>query len=311
PPKRRPPPSTNGTTPHKQPKPPRSPRASGTPQAPPGPPQSPGGPVLGGVVLVLSGFQNPLRGQIRAAAVALGAQYRPDWTPDSTHLVCAFPRTPKATQARQLGGVVVGPDWIWDCQREQRRLPCGPYLLDGSASSGSEEEEEEPEDAPPPPRPRPSPNAKKMAGAPPAPPPPATAPATPPESSDSDSQSEEDDPYGGSTEENSEEEEEGPEEPIPPLPDFFEDKTFFLHGEFPEGEGRRLRRLVIAFGGTLSPSLDDSVTHVVTAQDWDPALEEALELRPSLTFVRPHWLELCGERQRPLPAAPFTIGPRA
>ncbi|NWT80315.1 XRCC1 protein, partial [Lanius ludovicianus] len=79
-----------------------------------------------GVVLVLSGFENPLRSQLRAAAVALGAEYRPDWTSDSTHLVCAFPRTPKAARARQLGGLLVGPAWIWDCQKMGRRLPCGP-----------------------------------------------------------------------------------------------------------------------------------------------------------------------------------------
>ncbi|NWV23512.1 XRCC1 protein, partial [Origma solitaria] len=101
-----------------------------------------------GVVLVLSGFQNPLRSELRAAAAAMGAQYRPQWGPDCTHLVCAFSRTPKAAQARQLGGVLVGPEWIWECQRRGRRLPCGPYLLDGSASSSSEGEE--PEDAPPP-----------------------------------------------------------------------------------------------------------------------------------------------------------------
>ncbi|NWS88452.1 XRCC1 protein, partial [Toxostoma redivivum] len=79
-----------------------------------------------GVVLVLSGFQNPLRAQLRAAAVALGARYRPDWTQDSTHLVCAFARTPKAARARQRGGVVVAPGWIWECQRQGRRVPCGP-----------------------------------------------------------------------------------------------------------------------------------------------------------------------------------------
>ncbi|NXR19550.1 XRCC1 protein, partial [Cinclus mexicanus] len=106
-----------------------------------------------GVVLVLSGFQNPLRAHLRAAAVALGAQYRPDWTEDSTHLVCAFARTPKAARARQLGGVVVSPGWVWECQRLQKRVSCGPYLLDGSASSSSEGEG--PEDAPPPSRPSP------------------------------------------------------------------------------------------------------------------------------------------------------------
>ncbi|NXD00789.1 XRCC1 protein, partial [Certhia familiaris] len=106
-----------------------------------------------GVVFALSGFQNPLRAHLRAAATALGAEYRPDWTPECTHLVCAFARTPKAARARRGGGAVVGPTWIWECQRRGRRLPCEPYLLDGSASSDSEGEE--PEDAPPPSRPSP------------------------------------------------------------------------------------------------------------------------------------------------------------
>nr|XP_054510062.1 DNA repair protein XRCC1 [Agelaius phoeniceus] len=296
-------------TPQKNPAPPQ--KTSAPPQKTSAPPQKPppdsGGPILAGVVLALSGFQNPLRGHLRAAAAAMGAEYRPDWTPECTHLVCAFPRTPKAARARQRGGVVVGARWIWECQKRGRRLSCGPYLLDGSASSGSEGEE--PEEAPPPPRP--SPKGKKGAGPPqtdkPETPPPA-APATPPESGDSEDQSEDTDPFGGSTEENTEDEEdEGAGPPIPPLPDFFEDKKFFLHGPFPEGERRRLRRLAVAFGGSLAPYMDESVTHVVTSQDWDPAFDEALELRPSLQFVRPHWLLLCGERQQPIPAQPFLV----
>uniref|UniRef100_A0A8U8BZT5 Uncharacterized protein n=1 Tax=Geospiza parvula TaxID=87175 RepID=A0A8U8BZT5_GEOPR len=278
-------------TPQKIPGPPQ--KNPGPPQKNPGPPQKPnpdsGGPILGGVVLALSGFQNPLRGHLRAAATAMGAEYRPDWTPECTHLV---------------------------------------YLLDGSASSDSEGEE--PEEAPPPSCP--SPKVEKGPGPPqtdkPETPPPA-APATPPESADSEDQSEDGrgqrsngrvlevgvsplrwacpprsstDPFGGSTEENSEDDDDDDDEE-----DFFEDKKFFLHGEFPEGEGRRLRRLVVAFGGSLAPYMDESVTHVVTSQDWDPAFEEALELRPSLVFVRPHWLLLCGERQRPIPAQPYLV----
>ncbi|KAL0171141.1 hypothetical protein M9458_031452, partial [Cirrhinus mrigala] len=42
--------------------------------------------IMEGVVFVLSGFQNPFRGELRDKALAMGARYRPDWTPDSTHL---------------------------------------------------------------------------------------------------------------------------------------------------------------------------------------------------------------------------------
>ncbi|XP_061300336.1 DNA repair protein XRCC1 [Pezoporus flaviventris] len=281
PPSPPPPSSTNGTPP----KQPRPVEAKATP--PPAEATPPPAAILAGVVVALSGFENPLRGQLRAAAVAMGAEYSPDWTPRCTHLVSAFSRTPKAARARAMGGLLVSPDWIWDCRRRGRRLPCRPYLLDGSASSGSEEEE--PNEATPPADPTPHVTSG-------------------PDSGDDSDQSEPDDPYGGSTEENSEEEEEE-EEPIPPLPDFFRGLSFLLAGSFPEGEGRWLRRLVIAFGGTLAPSMTDAVTHVVTAQGWDKAFDQALELRPSLTIVRPHWLLRCGEQLRPLPAQPFAVVP--
>ncbi|XP_033928176.1 DNA repair protein XRCC1 [Melopsittacus undulatus] len=275
-------PSTTNGTPRKKPRP-SPPQATPPPSEATPPPDA----ILAGVVVALSGYQNPLRGQLRAAAVAMGAEYSPDWTPRCTHLVSAFPRTPKAARARAMGGVVVSPDWIWDCRRRGQRLPCRTYLLDGSASSGSEGEE--PDEATPPPDPAPHVTTGSDSG-------------------DESDQSEPDDPYGGSTEENSEEEEEE-EEPIPPLPDFFRGLSFLLAGSFPEGEGRQLRRLVIAFGGTLAPSMNASVTHVVTAQGWDETFDQALELRPSLTIVRPHWLLRCGEQLRPLPAQPYAVVP--
>lgn len=43
--------------------------------------------IMEGVVFVLSGFQNPFRGELREKALEMGAKYRPDWTPDSTHLM--------------------------------------------------------------------------------------------------------------------------------------------------------------------------------------------------------------------------------
>lgn len=191
--------------------------------------------------------------------------------------------------------------------------------MDGSASSGSDGEE--PDDAPPPPRPRPAHKSPPVAQ-----PGPSGGPGTPPSSSDGDAPPgddaegdtedelrgvtpapPEDDPYGGTTDENTD----GEEEPMPPLPDFFEDKTFFLYGDFAAPERRLLQRYVTAFGGTLAQYMSEKVTHVVTAQEWDETFEEALELNPSLAFVRPRWVLLCGERLRPLPAQPFAVVPRA
>lgn len=43
--------------------------------------------LMEGVVFVLSGFQNPFRGELREKALEMGAKYRPDWMPDATHLM--------------------------------------------------------------------------------------------------------------------------------------------------------------------------------------------------------------------------------
>ncbi|NWZ29844.1 XRCC1 protein, partial [Asarcornis scutulata] len=62
--------------------------------------------------------------------------------------------------------------------------------------------------------------------------------------------------------------------PPPPPTDFFEDKTFFLYGDFEAPERRLLQRYVTAFGGTLAQYMSEKVTHVVTAQEWDETFEE-------------------------------------
>lgn len=114
---------------------------------------------------------------------------------------------------------------------------------------------------PPPPQHLPSPPFQSPPAAQPGP---SGGPGTPPSSSDGDAPPgddadgdtedelrgvtpapPEDDPYGGTTDENTDDE----EEPVPPLPDFFEDKTFFLYGDFEAPERRLLQRYVTAFGG--------------------------------------------------------------
>uniref|UniRef100_A0A4W2I6S4 X-ray repair cross complementing 1 n=1 Tax=Bos indicus x Bos taurus TaxID=30522 RepID=A0A4W2I6S4_BOBOX len=143
----------------KRPKLPAPARTSATPRTPapargaaPGKPQGEGaepkaprtgpqelGKILQGVVVVLSGFQNPFRSELRDKALELGAKYRPDWTPDSTHLICAFANTPKYSQVLGLGGRIVRKEWVLDCHRMRRRLPSRRYLMAGSGSSSEDE----------------------------------------------------------------------------------------------------------------------------------------------------------------------------
>ncbi|XP_034612545.1 DNA repair protein XRCC1 isoform X1 [Trachemys scripta elegans] len=119
--------------------------------------------LLQGTVFVLSGFQNPFRSELRDKALEMGAKYRPDWTPDSTHLICAFANTPKYSQVKGRGGTIVRKEWVLDCHQARRRLPCKRYLMDGPPASGSEEEESEEE---PPARTRKTPSPRQRAGLP-------------------------------------------------------------------------------------------------------------------------------------------------
>ncbi|XP_022112788.2 DNA repair protein XRCC1 isoform X2 [Pieris rapae] len=111
--------------------------------------------ILRGVVFTLSGYQNPRRGLLRDAALSLGARYQPDYTPRCTHLVCAFPNTPKLRAVRASGQacVAVRGEWLEDCARSRRRLPWRPYATEprppdvadpaeADESSGSDTEDE-------------------------------------------------------------------------------------------------------------------------------------------------------------------------
>ncbi|XP_071441192.1 DNA repair protein XRCC1 isoform X2 [Hetaerina americana] len=97
--------------------------------------------LLEGVVFVMSGFQNPLRGELRSKALEMGAKYKPDWNDSCTHLVCAFPNTPKFMQV--LGkGHIVNSHWIEDGYSKRQRLPWRRYAM-AKHEKGKEESEEE------------------------------------------------------------------------------------------------------------------------------------------------------------------------
>ncbi|XP_060507314.1 DNA repair protein XRCC1 isoform X2 [Panthera onca] len=317
------------------------------------------GKILQGVVVVLSGFQNPFRSELRDKALELGAKYRPDWTPDSTHLICAFANTPKYSQVLGLGGRIVRKEWVLDCHRMRRRLPSRRYLMAGPSSSSEDEGGSHGgssgDEAPKLPQKRPQTKTKPPQAAGPSSPqrpttPEETKPASPGPREDTDTEGEQseelgngaedsgdtedelrrvaeqreqkqppdqgengEDPYAGSTDENTDNEgpPESPDLPVPELPDFFQGKHFFLYGEFPGDERRKLSRYVTAFNGELEDYMSDRVQFVITAQEWDPSFEEALVDNPSLVFVRPRWIYSCNEKRKLLPHQLYGVVPQA
>ena len=105
----------------------------------PGTPKRDVSEVLSEVVFVLSGFQNPLRSDIREIGLSMGAQYRPDWCSEATHLICAIPNTPKFNQVKGKG-IIVGKEWLFDCKKEKKRVSESKYRLDKPSKSSSEDE---------------------------------------------------------------------------------------------------------------------------------------------------------------------------
>uniref|UniRef100_A0A671MFN3 DNA repair protein XRCC1 n=1 Tax=Sinocyclocheilus anshuiensis TaxID=1608454 RepID=A0A671MFN3_9TELE len=271
--------------------------------------------ILEGVVFVLSGFQNPFRGELRDKALAMGARYRPDWTPDSTHLICAFANTPKYSQVKAAGGVIVRKEWVMDCHKTKQKISFKRYLMNGAESSSeSEAEEDESEEETQKAvlalsvvyvlgmtsqetlfifdcfrvemESRRKKAAKESAAV----------------------QVKDEDLYGGSTDENTDAEEEE-DKPIPELPDFLTGKRFYLYGKFPDNQKRQLQRYIIAFNGAVEDYMSEKVQFVVTSEGWDESFEDALMENGNLSFVKPTWIFAINDRQKMLPYQPYTVVP--
>ncbi|KAH8287680.1 hypothetical protein KR054_011607 [Drosophila jambulina] len=97
--------------------------------------------LLNGVVLVISGIQNPDRADLRSKATALGAKYKADWEPGCTHLICAFKNTPKYNQVKGKGKIVTR-SWIEKCYNLRKYLPWRRYALDTNDLGQPESDEE-------------------------------------------------------------------------------------------------------------------------------------------------------------------------
>ncbi|XP_035606676.1 DNA repair protein XRCC1-like [Oncorhynchus keta] len=293
--------------------------------------------IMEGVVFVLSGFQNPFRGDLRDKALAMGAKYHSDWTPDATHLICAFSNTPKYSQVKSAGGVIVRKEWVLDCHKRKQKISFKQYLMDGaeSSSEGSddEESEEEKERKTPQkrreeerqPTPRKTPIKKEeedLYGG-------STDADEPGDESGMDTEDElkrvesesrqkkgekerkgveEEDPFGGSTDENTDAEA-VEDEPIPELPDFLTGKRFFLYGKFPNNDRRLLLRYIIAFNGAVEDYMSEKVQFVVTSEGWHDSFEDALMENGNLSFVKPTWIFAINDRQKTLPYQPYTVVP--
>ncbi len=247
------------------------------------------------VVMAISGYQNPLRGNIRQAALDMGARYRPDWDSSCTHLICAFANTPKFNQVRRAGGRIVKREWIEQCSRDRKRYPWRRYCLD-SADKGRESEEEIWET-----KPLPVASASRdteeedeemdtddelQA---------VTATKKDPKFSAKNGDEEDSDEAYGADTDVDDPDDDGANDfdlaSLPKLPEFFRDKNFFLFGDFPPQSLKRLTRLIVAAGGAVSQYMGPGVDLVVTDRVCPAAdFDEATRANPDVIIVTPDYV---------------------
>ncbi|XP_052270427.1 DNA repair protein XRCC1-like isoform X1 [Dreissena polymorpha] len=298
------------------------------------------------VTFVLSGYQNPQRGEIRDQALAMGAKYSGDWGKGCTHLICAFAKTPKYQQVKGKGRIV-DKKWINDCYKQRKLLPWRSYRI-GDAESPDEASDDEPLTTTPVPK---KPTPKKKASSPP--------PVPLMKDSDDDDDGgggdggdsgedtedeirrikdkeagkhvspktketkpdAEDDMYDADTDVDEEPAEskvaametdsDGADSGLPELPDFFADKHFFIYGSMDSAERRLMTRFITAYAGELDDYMSEKVHYIVSSEKWDSNFDDALSDNPSLVFVKPKWVHVCHDKQKLVPHQPYIVVPDA
>ena len=297
--------------------------------------------LLSDVVFVISGFQNPLRSDIRRIGLSLGAQYRSKWCSEATHLICGIPNSPKFNQAKGKG-IIVGMEWLFHCQMDRCRVSETHYRLDklkltsknkiqsGKRSfkhrkppemslarrryiqqiqyaEGSDIEEERISSS----------EGEKESLEPieissddedvpelnPVSKPPL------PDISDSESETEDANVYEAETDEESEAsviEKLG----LPPLPNFFSGHRFFIHADsFEDAEDvSLLHRYLVAYGGKVFDHMSPEVSFIVTkSQNWLSDFQQALFVNSKVRFLRSSWVEASSKQLKAVPKSSYYI----
>lgn len=268
--------------------------------------------LLDDVVVVLSGFQNPLRSQLRDKLQALGATYKPEWNASCTHLVCAFYNTPKFLEVKGKGKIVT-KNWVEDCYAKRKRLPWRRYCLDKN-DRGEESEEEiwaGPEDQNPT---SPAPKRNNNVAAPVS----KTASsicATPKTSK----VKEDEDDYGGSTEVD----EVDTDDEIDMIKrkilqeqnlskDFqssniYNDGKFLLGKDLSEDVKEELTRYVTDLQGQVVPKRRSSIKYFITDNPDDASIAKVLAKNKEIKIVKSDWIRECKKQHALVMLDPFLI----
>ena len=282
---------------------------------------------LKGVNFAISGFQNPLRGEIRQKALDMGAKYHGDWNSSCTHLVCAFTNTPKFNQVKGKGKIVK-KEWIEECHSQRKRLPWRRFCLDKADKNQDESEDEVWED-------KQNNNvdydcdtdeeierikeeekreskmkddlkiSENSAGA--------STSKVGAYDCDTDDEIEEcknekngkentTDPYDVETDIDEEELDRllpnTSKMKMEKLPTFMSGLTFILHNQLSSKEKSLLKRYIIASGGEVENYISSNVDFVIAISKDEQMFSQATNLKSGVKFVLPAWIFSCQDENK-------------
>ena len=243
----------------------------------------PEGEIMESVRFVLSGFKNPHRDRIRRKALAMGAKYEPSWNSQCTHLVCAFPNTPKYNEVSALGGTIVRQGWIHDQDTRKVRLSAARYAFGAlSDDEYSDEHSDEGDAAAPPTEPD------------------SIAAAVARDAQAAAAQVDADYDYDAATDgepETAPEVTERIQQLVGKLPSTLVGTRVVLDAELGEADRKQCRRLLAIMGATTEEALTHGVTHVVSRRP----------VAGTAPCVSPEWVEACHRSGRREDEGPYLL----
>lgn len=260
--------------------------------------------LLSGVVFVLSGFQNPYRSDLRELGVALGAQYSPDWSTTSTHLICSVPNTPKYNQVKGKG-IIVSKSWLTECRKQSKRVSEKKFRMDLAQDDDSDDDDLQgrskrkisgsDED-----------DAKRVKRA--------SVDLISDDEPDQEVRSESEneveenvDPYEAATDDETEEDV-IKRLKLPSLPNFLSGHSFFLSPDVDQDMVHKLRRFIIGYGGKLNEHMSKDVRFVLTSSNsWCKDFNTAMSNFKHLKFLNTAWVMECDKEQSSVDKTGFYV----
>ncbi|CAF0851402.1 unnamed protein product [Rotaria sp. Silwood1] len=236
------------------------------------------------VVFVLSGFQNPLRSELRNKATAMGATYNDDWNENCTHLICAFQNTPKFTQVQQTGkGFIVNKQWIIDCYKKNELLHEESYEL--KELNDNETKQQTPK--------RKSRTRKRKT-----------------QNEDDTTVSKDVKKRTPVKRKSTTTKDQTNKKQFDEIPDFFHGKHFYVsYGDYDDNTLLDITRVILAYDGILEGHVTSDVKYVITNRMWNQDFAKISKSNPDINFLNLDWLQDCHDANQFVPIQPYLIVP--